>query len=171
MRFSCASFVLVLPTVASAQTVERPLYLELGAFFPNYRGADFGSDMGIAAGLGYTFRAEKGLELSGEVRGGFQFIAQGGSGSGGSGDIPEGSLTVSSLGLNARYLPAKSKLFGGLGLGYSQGGREDGPNRSGLVVSVEGGLDLTSRTYLSLRYQHAEASVLRGTTLSLGYRF
>lgn len=172
MRFSCASLFLATAAVASAQntSVVRPVYLELGAFFPSYRGANFGQDIGIAAGLGYTFRSVQNIDLSAEVRGGFQFIAQAGGGSGFA-DESEGSLTVSSLSVSARYRPTNARLFGGVGLGYGQGGREDGQNRSGLVLAVEGGVDLGARTYVSLRYQHAEASVLRGTTVSLGYRF
>lgn len=159
-----------LVSLAGAQTVAKPFRIELGAYFPAYRGSDFGKDLGGQVGVGYAFWGRNGLELSGMVRTGFHAVLFGtGEFSGAS----DGSLTFNAYTLEARHHEARSRFFEGLGLGYGHA-EVDSPGTgggSGVVVGAEVGVDLTSAVFLSARYQFSDRDVLRGAMVSLGFRF
>ena len=170
MLTPCVSLLLLAATLASAQSprVGRPIYLELGAFFPNYRGADFGHDLGVAAGLGYSFAERGDFRLSGEIRGAYHLATLG---SGGSSGTQDANLTIRSALLGLRHRHHGTPLFTGLAIGVGQAVLDGGDDRTEAVFGVEVGYDVVRNVYLGARYQLSRADALRGATLGLGVRF
>ena len=172
MRVPALLVLAVLSRVASAQTsrVERPFRLELGAYFPDYQGASFGNDLGVAASLGYAFARRGDLELIGSVRGAVHIVTAG-RGSGSFDGPADNDLSLSSAFVDARYAPVGSRLFGGFGLGVGRARIDGFGSVTGLLLAVEGGVDLSRSVYVAVRYGLAGPDVFRGATASVGLRF
>ena len=172
MRISALLLFAALATVASAQTprVERPFRLELGAYFPDYRGASFGNDLGVAASLGYAFARQGDVELIGSLRGATHIVTAG-RGSGSFDGPEDNDLSVSSAFVDARYAPVGSRLFGGFGLGLGRARIDGFGSTAGVLLAVEGGIDLSRSVYVAVRYGLAGPDVFRGATASVGFRF
>lgn len=172
MRIVFASLLSLVAACAVAQTahIEHPGYLELGVLLPDYRGARFGTDVGVAGGLGYSFAERGDFRLSGELRGAFHLTSLGGGGDAGV-SAEDGNLTVGSAFVGLRHRHHGTGLFAGLGLGIGHAAIDGGDDRTGALVAVEAGYDFASHFYLGARYQFASVDALRGATLSLGLRF
>ena len=164
--------LVLLAAGASAQSprIDRPFRLELGAYFPDYRGASFGNDLGVAASLGYAFARRGGVETIVSLRGAVH-VANLGGGSLSYRGPADGNLTLSSAFVDARYAPAGSRLFGGMGLGLGRANLEGLREVTGLLLAVEGGVDLSRSVYVAVRYGLAGPDVFRGATASVGFRF
>ena len=172
MRVPALFLFAALATGASAQTarVERPFRLELGAYFPDYRGASFGNDLGVSAALGYAFARRGDVELIGSVRGAVHIVTAG-RGSGSYGGPEDNDLSLSSAFVDARYAPVGSHLFGGFGLGVGRARIDGFRSTTGVLLAVEGGVDLSRSVYVAVRYGLAGPDVFRGATASVGLRF
>ena len=172
MRAPALLLLAALSVGASAQTprVERPIRLELGAYFPDYRGASFGNDLGVAASVGYAFARRGDVEILGSLRGAVHVVTAG-RGSGSYGGPEDNDLTLSSAFVDARYAPVGSRLFGGLGLGVGRATVEGLGSTTGVLLAVEGGVDLSRSVYVAVRYGLAGPDVFRGATASVGFRF
>lgn len=170
MRSRCASLALTLAALAPAASIDKPVYVEAGAFFPNYRGASFDHDLGGFAGAGYSFYERGDFRLSGEVRGAFHDVTAGGADFAGDGPEDDGlSFGEASIGLRHRH--HGTPLFTGLLVGVGRVGIDGGETRTEAAFAAEVGFDLGKRVYVSARYQTSSADALRGATLGLGFRF
>ena len=158
--------------LASAQSahIAHPVYLELGALFPNYRGARFGTDVGVAAGLGYSFAERGDFRLSGELRGAYHLASLGGGGASGV-SARDGNLTIGSALMGVRHRHSGTEFFTGLFVGVGQAHIEGGDDQAAALFAAEVGYGFTTRLYLAARYQLATEDALRGATVSLGIRF
>ena len=173
MRLLALLPLALLATGASAQNarVEKPFRIEVGAFFPNYRGASFGDDLGVAASLGYAFARKGNVEILGSLRSAYHLATLGGGGASGAGDGAEdNSLTLTSAFVDARYAPVGCRFFGGVGLGVGRAILDDSPDHTGLLLAAEGGYSLSRSVYVAVRYQHGGPDAFRGATASLGFR-
>ncbi len=146
---------------------------ELGAYFPAYRGADYGKDVGVAGAFGYSF-IEKG-DFSGnvQIRSELHAVLSGG------GDqvndnqnlATDFDLTITSAYLNVRHRHHGTGLFTGLGIGVGRASLDGGNDHTNLLVAAEIGYSISPQVYVVGRYQTASADVFRGTIVGIGFRF
>jgi len=161
---------LSLAAVAAAQKPAKPLSLELGAYFPAYRSADFGKDVGVFGALGYAFLERGLLSAHAQLRGAVHVgIAAGGGDSGTS--LSNTDVTITSAFLNLRQRSTASGFFSGVGLGVGQSHLGEGSDKTRLLVAGELGYSLRPDLYLVGRYETSSEDVFRALTVGIGLRF
>lgn len=171
MRFYVAPLLLALAPLAAAQKPAKPFSLEAAAYFPAYRSADFGKDVGVSGAVGYAFYGRGLLTAHAQLRGAFHMASFGGGGAS-SGPSPRDSdLTITSAFVNLRQSTLRNGFFSGLGLGIGRGAIQDGEDKTSFIVAGELGYSLRPDLYLVGRYETSSEDIFRAVTLGLGFRF
>lgn len=167
--FTLAVLSAALVAGASAQSttkIDKPWRAELGLYIPTFSGGD--KDLGGSLGLGYSFYKVKDIEFAGVARGSFFS----GSNAGFDADI-----TLTTLGIDARYRPMGEKYFFGLGLAAIRADEDikgfGSDDTTKLGYSVEAGYDISDKLYGVVRFQGSTSDIkaFQGITVGVGYRF
>jgi len=167
VRITGALILLASASFAAAQS--RPISAELGAYFPSYRNADFGKDVGVAAALGYSFFQNRLYSANAQLRTAAHVGAPaGGRASGFS--VRDTDLFLSELVVTLRHRHPGTQLFTGLGIGVGHSMVDPGKDRTEFLVSGEVGYNIRPDLYVVARYQTARDDAFRAVTVSFGFR-
>lgn len=174
MRTTCALLLLSLASLGAAQSApKKPFMFEIGAYFPAYRGADYGKDIGVAGALGYAFLEKDDFSGNVQLRSAFHAAFSGGGEENDNNQnlATDFDLTITSAFLNLRHQHHGTGLFTGVGIGVGRAELDGGNDHTNLLFAAEIGYSLSPQVYLLGRYQTANADAFRGTTVGLGFRF
>jgi hypothetical protein len=157
--------LLALPAFAG-DNLSRPWHATIGLYQPNLHVDGLSVRTGATLSLGYDWATSKELRIGLETRGSAYTVTSG---------PMTAEISLSSFLVNFTATSESSRAFGGGFIGSGSGRLTiDGYSYEGsseLIYGAFVGSNVSSTTYLQLRYQSSSAEAFRGLSLEFGYRF